>query len=123
MRMRLVYILIGSLLLNLGCDSIEPKINRKVPENVIEKEKMVEIIYDLQLIQAAYKGRTHTDTNAQKTRDARTLIMLDKYAITQEEFELSLDYYHKSPDDMEDIYEEVITKLNLKIAQLEEKID
>ena len=43
--------------------------------------------------------------------------------ISQPEFETSLDYYHQSPNDMEDIYGEVITKLNLKIAQLEEKID
>ncbi len=106
-----------------GCNSIEPKIESEPPIDLIEKEHMVELMYEIQLIQAAYKGRSHNDTIATEKRNARMIQLLSSKNLTQETFEASVNYYHESPDDMEEIYESVITKLNLKIAQLEEKID
>jgi len=106
-----------------GCTDIEPKIYREVPSGLVDKEELVKILYDLQLIQAAYKGRPHNDTIAEQTRNARTIALLERHNLTQSVFESSMEYYHQSPDDMEEIYGEVITKLNMKITQLEEKID
>ncbi len=122
MRILLLIAFVGSFTL-FGCDDIEPKIYREIPANLIEKVKMVNVLYDLQLTQSAYKGRSHNDTIAEQTRNYRTIKLLESHNISQPEFESSLEYYHQSPNDMEDIYREVITKLNLKIAQLEEKID
>ncbi len=106
-----------------ACNKIEPKISREVPQALISKTDMVELVYQTQLIQSAYKGRSHNDTNAMEKRDARMLNLLQSNNISQEQFESSLAFYHKSPKDMGEIYEKVITKLNLKIARLEEKMD
>lgn len=122
MRFLIVILFFGSIVLN-GCADIEPQINRTVPTELIEKQKMVEVLYELQLIQAAYKGRSHNDTIAEETRDARTIALFESHSLSQDKFESSLAYYHQSPDDMQEIYGEVITKMNTKIAQLEEKID
>lgn len=106
-----------------GCSDIEPKIYREIPVDLIEKEEAVAVLFELQLIQAAYKGRSHNDTLAEQTRNSRTIKLLESHNLTQTVFESSLTYYHQSPNDMEEIYGEVITRLNMKIAQLEEKID
>ncbi len=94
-----------------------------MPEDLIGKEQITEMLYEVQLIESAYKGRVHSDTTYVEKREARMLNMLEQNKVTQERFERSLAYYHQTPSDMGEIYEGVITKLNMKITQLEEKMD
>lgn len=120
--MRLVWILFMALSFG-ACSEIEPNVDRKTRTDVLSKSEMVDIMFDLHIIQAAYKGRSHNDSTAAEKRNIRTLELFKQRGIDQAYFTECLKYYHKEAEDMEEITEAVLTKLNARLAEIEESID
>jgi hypothetical protein len=92
------------------------------PEDLIPREKMVDVIVDLKLFDAAIvleqKYKTST-INESKFYLYNSVIQ--KHGITRQQFESSLYYYQQDLDVMDKIFEEVITKLNKLKSQADQE--
>ena len=108
------FYIILSLVFMFACN--DSKIERpKKPSNLIKKDKMVQVLYDMAIITAA-KG-SHKRTIENKGIVPEQLIF-KKHEIDSMQFVLSNEYYSYDIDTYEEIYEEVRRKLsNERIIQ------
>lgn len=108
------FYIILSLVFMFACN--DSKIERpKKPSNLIKKDKMVQVLYDMAIITAA-KG-SHKRTIEDKGIVPEQLIF-KKHEIDSMQFVLSNEYYSYDIDTYEEIYEEVRRKLsNERIIQ------
>ena len=92
----------------------------KKPDNLIEKDKMVNIIADLYIANAAYSVKN----NDGKYRINYHPFLKDKYQIDSLTFEKSMFYYVGTIQEREDIYKKVTHKLETQLNKYvqEEKI-
>ena len=81
-----------------------------VPYNLIEEEKMVDILYDMSLISVS-KGinKSVLENNGMKPKK----YILKKYNIDSLQFVLSNEYYSKDLEKYLKIYEQVLNKLEM----------
>ncbi|MDT0606656.1 DUF4296 domain-containing protein [Croceitalea rosinachiae] len=78
------------------------------PENLIPKEKMTNILYDLAILNAAES----TDPNALKNHHIETMpYLFEKYTIDSVQFSQSDLYYASLPLEYEGIYEAIEARL------------
>ena len=88
----------------------------QVPEGYIPKEKMVDIMVDIHLVEGARSGTLLLgDTNKLPDYYAR---IYEKYGLTEAEFKTNFDWYTQHPQELKAVYEEVIVEL----SKLEEEI-
>ncbi|MCI5057160.1 MAG: DUF4296 domain-containing protein [Flavobacteriales bacterium] len=105
------------LLYFAGCGKKSDPVENAVPTSLIQEREMVNIIADMQLIEAIYRKNQFEDYDSLKIKSYYARIFI-KYNVDQEQFDKSLDYYQKSPRKMERIYTQVIDKL----SALEEEV-
>lgn len=87
-----------------------------VPEGYISKEKMVDIMVDIHLVEGARSGNLLLgDTNKLPDYYAR---IYEKYDLTEAEFKTNFNWYTQHPKELKAVYEEVIVEL----SKLEEEI-
>ena len=90
-----------------------------LPEKLIDTETMVEMLYEIQLIEASYRGRSVTDTLARDTMKDRMRGLMAKYSVSDSDFKASYNYYNYDPKIMEELFNEVLTKLNTRMTEEE----
>ena len=112
--MRIYSILLALLFLFCACDN---KTKRKKPENLIPKDKMEKIIYDLYIVTSA-KG-TNKKILEQKYIVPETYI-LTKYNIDSLQFVESNDYYAFDSEQYKTIIENVKARLQEEKKHYEE---
>ena len=86
------------------------------PDNVIEKNKFVEILADAQIFESTHqfiKGK-----NPDFRLDYNYEWIFNKYEVTKEQFNASVEHYSSNPQTYEEIYDEVIIKISEKEADL-----
>ena len=113
----LALILVASLL--FSC-SDEPEIVK--PDNLPSKEQMIDVLYDLGLAEAAYRGRHHTDTLAEEKVRQRVMYNFSDHGVSKVQFEESYDYYMKQPEDLVEIYNEVLGRYSTRLSEVEEEV-
>lgn len=87
------------------------------PEDLISKEKMTNILYDLALLNAAKT----TNPNALENNEVEVMpFLFEKYAIDSIQFSESDLYYASVPLEYEGIYKTVQSRLEAKITVLDE---
>ena len=109
---KLAFLLV--LMMIMGCN--EKTIQK--PENLIGKDQMAEILYDLAVINAAKK------TNPWRLSDRNIELMpfiYQKHGIDSVQFVQSDIYYASVPDEYEDIYQVVEARLASEKAIYEEE--
>lgn len=81
------------------------------PGDVIEKEQLVPIIVDLHKVHGIVRSQTFNKLFY--TTDSVQIYepVFDKYGVTREQFEKSIEYYSASPQEFDMMYEEVIAEL------------
>lgn len=88
------------------------------PENLIPESKMVDILYDLAIINAAKQ----TNANVLVENNVRTMpYLFTKYKIDSVQFADSNTYYAADPIAYEGLYKEVQSKLDTIKKQVESK--
>ena len=87
------------------------------PENLIPKEKMVEILRDLAILNAA---RTTNVAILTKNDVEPMPYLYAKYGIDSTQFSDSDRYYASQPKEYEDIYAEVEARLETEKEEIEE---
>ena len=93
----------------------------ELPEGIIEKEKFIEILSDVQIFESMnqYIRNKETDFDIDHTYQW----MFEHYNVTEEEFKSSLDYYSQDPLVFEVIYDEVIVRISEKQVEFTKKTE
>lgn len=110
MRKLLLFLIVGMLLVNCNSSPVEK------PKDLIEKDVMVDILYDLYL------------ANAMNTSDAKYLKELNltpakyvyhKYKVDSLQFSRSNRYYATDVDDYEKMYKKLTTRIQAEKAAID----
>jgi hypothetical protein len=95
-------ILIGLLLAFISCNNAIEK-----PKNLIEKDKMIDILYDISLLEAI---KTQNINGGIKNKDANEYLY-KKYKIDSIQLAQSNKYYAADVDEYKKMFEEVKARL------------
>lgn len=108
-------IIVGSVFMLLACGGG----NSKTPEGVIPKDKMIEVIAEIELTQALIKLKSST----QDTINEQELYneVYQDYNISQEKFNRSLKHYCENPKSLMNMYGKVIENLTKKQSEQQGK--
>jgi hypothetical protein len=103
---RIIISFLTLLLIGFGCKDKAP-----ISTNILPKETMVSIIVEMELLQATFKvEQQEKKFNLEKTSS----FIFENHYTTKKQFDESILYYSKYPQEMESIYNEVITVLSQK---------
>jgi hypothetical protein len=106
MKRPLIYLLFFSVM--FSCAKKQVKVANK-PDWVIDEKKMVDIITDLSIVNAA----TYINTNSPPRDRAKDVnFVMKKYQVTDSLFRKSHDYYAEHPEVAEKLYEQVVDKIS-----------
>jgi hypothetical protein len=84
-----------------------------LPPDIWEKEKMIEFLVDAQLLEAKV---SIVDLSRKQSDSLYTRYYEELFAYhntTQEIWKKNIEYYRDKPEEMDDIYKEVISRLTL----------
>lgn len=100
----------------VSCSVFNPK-----PGGTLSKEEMTDVLTDLQLTEGSLRlagdsSSLLTDTAYLQSRFAE---MFHKHNITPDQFSKSLDYYIRHIDELDQIYTEVLNRLNMMEAKVQ----
>jgi hypothetical protein len=99
-------------MLTLSCTS------RERPEDLIEKEAMIELMVDVQIAEALYSGTYQTEEgNVLSYADVFNPVY-EKHGVSRKQFEKSLEWYSKDLDEITAMYDDVIERLNRMEGEL-----
>lgn len=113
--------LIASLAFCLVLHSCTNPSEVKVPEHVMPKDKMAEVLVDIHLVEGARVGRDimgdslHSDFYYAK--------VYEKHSISKADFDTSFSFYSQHPKVMDKIYSRAIERLNKMEMELQEAGD
>ena len=107
---KIILLFLMGLFVTIGCkDDLVTK-----PKNLIERDKMVDIIYDLSLLEAQKNQNFGNATSLPKA----TEFLKKKYKIDSLRFAKSTQYYASDLKDYKKIYEEVKERLSKESTKL-----
>lgn len=93
------------------------------PEGLIEENQMVQILKEMQLVEARYQRRLFEPRDKIKEKTlAQYAKLLADHNITEEQFIRSYDYYKKNPEQLTAMYERVIEELATEQAELQKEL-
>tara|TARA_B100000780_G_C20984055_1_gene393357 strand:- start:22 stop:456 length:435 start_codon:yes stop_codon:yes gene_type:complete len=96
----------------------------KVPENVMSKEEMVEVISESQLIEAIRQRGTilPKDLNPQDEAKRQYALLFEKHNITEDQFKESYQWYLEHPQLLAEIYDLVLEQLTKEQANIQSEM-
>jgi hypothetical protein len=84
----------------------------KKPQNLVDKDRMIDILVDVHLAEAAFNSRRHRDTVVGKSSSADFYYsVLQKHEVKDTIFEKSLVFYASQPRQFEKMYRQVMNQL------------
>jgi hypothetical protein len=92
----------------------------KVPKGILPQEKMVPLLVDLHLTEPLYAKRFALGIPDSTAMNDLYLSFLKKHKVNPKQFEKSVFYYGKHPDQYKEIYNKVLDRLSemeVKIKQ------
>lgn len=96
--MRLITLLLAFLLVFVGCTTAIEK-----PKKLIEKDKMVDILYDIALLEAIKSQNVNGGISSKKSNE----FLFKKYKIDSLQWEENNKYYAADIEEYKKMYEEV----------------
>lgn len=106
-QMMTKYIYIAFLALSLAACGSEKK--EKIPAGILPKEKMIAVITDLHVAEAAI--------NLNLLRPDSLYDVYEKNKITKQQYDSSFKYYSLNPEKLVEIYNEVLNEISKKQAE------
>ena len=89
-----------------------------VPSRIIPKDKMVDVLVDIHLAEAAADTRGYTRQEINLMMASKYDTIFQKNETTFEQFKSSYDYYMDHPDEFSEIYSEVVNKLTTLVSKV-----
>ena len=102
----------------LGCAEKE----LVVPIDILGHDKMVAILTDAQIIEAAIQRRLFSKDSLSGIAKWHYDAVFKEQSVTEEEFKRSYDYYKDYPEEFERIWEDVFNELSKKQAEVKKEI-
>lgn len=93
-----------------GCTAPEEEI---APDDLLSKDKFVEVMVDVQLLEAIRKQKMIREDDPTVKLASWYKEVFQKHSITEEQFTSTFTWYYGHPDEMILIYEEVFEQLSL----------
>lgn len=90
----------------------------KQPKDLIPTDTMVMVLKDLTLIESHIQMKYLQVTTYKETMKRSGQVIMDKYRISRNRFEKSMDYYGTRQLEMQDIYARVLDSLNLMSGKI-----
>ncbi len=92
-----------------GCD--EPPVER--PENLISRDKMIDMLADIHLAEAAFNSLRSRDSLLENSTSGDFYYsILEKYGVADTVFEKSFVFYASQPRDFEKMYRQSMNQLS-----------
>lgn len=110
-KMKYILSILLLFLLSISCDSNAVK----KPENLIEREKMVDIIYDLSLLEAA---KSQKPIVLEQYQIQSNTYVYKKYEVDSLQFSNSVKYYAADIENYHGIYDSVNKRIERKLKTL-----
>jgi hypothetical protein len=102
--------------------SCSPGVDRKeAPENLVKKDEMVNVLTELMKLEGHASLQYVQVTRYDKMIDASADSLFKVNGITAKQFETSFDYYAHQQEDLKEIYDAVLDRLNHEMTDLELK--
>jgi len=101
--------LVWFIVFSVGCSQ---DTSVQLPEGILSKDQMVEVISDLQLLDAAQKSVSIDAKTQERMRDTSYVIVFNKYGTTATQFDSSLRTYARNPLILSELMEEVAKSIN-----------
>lgn len=99
-------------------------IRSEKPENLIERKKMVELLYHIQLIEGRYQRRfSNPGQNVRELTIVRYAKLFEKENVTEKQFMDSYHYYNETPFEMEKVWDEVLNRIAVEQEVMERESD
>lgn len=108
--MKRVVILICCVFSFIGCNNSVPK-----PDNLIAKDEMIDILYDISLLEAIKAQSVNGGISSKMSNE----YIYKKYKIDSIQFLKSNKYYASDFEEYKNMFERVKEKLNKKTAEIE----
>ncbi|MCK4562475.1 MAG: DUF4296 domain-containing protein [Flavobacteriaceae bacterium] len=99
--------------------SCKNKVNYKKPKDLIPREQMINLLYDMHIVNATQGVR---DKDLEKNKNYMSLIY-EKHKIDSTQFAASNIYYIANISEYEDIFEEVKFRLEILLEVYEKERD
>jgi len=112
--MKRLILLIGVVLFYTACSQ------NKTPDNLIEREKMLDVLVDIQLTDA-YLGQVYNPDTSKMQAHSRYNYVFKKFGIDSAIFTNSLRYYSKNPAELDSMYSLVADSLKRLQTSLKPK--
>lgn len=122
MTKKLIYLIAGIIIMS-SCYSTHDDIKKPKPENLIVREKMILILADVEIVESTLRQKQNTGQEIGSLREVYYHTVFKNHEVSKELFDSSLLYYKQDAVTMDEIYEDVITRLSLmeSEAQMESK--
>ena len=90
-------------------------------KKVIPRDELVPVLVDIHMLDGAVRhSRFRDDVKMPDSIDVYEYV-LERHGYTQEQFDSSMNYYSRNPRRFEQIYQEVLARLNRKETQVKER--
>jgi len=95
----------------------------EVPDYLWEEDRFVEVLTEFQKVESLVRLGYHRFPDSAFSNDSIYQAFFDKMEITEEDLDSNYRYYIKDPENMEKIYDRMITTLSQEAAELEKEKD
>lgn len=99
-----------------SCDS-----GNKTPENVLSHNKMVDVMVDVHLAEAILRDKRISGDDVGKMTNDYYRKIFDEHNITPQKFDTSFAYYEKHIEKFNEVYRDVLVKLNKMQREAEQE--
>ena len=108
------YLLILTCLL-FSCSNSD----EKIPENILSKNTFESILKEIHLVEATFELHKIKGMGKAKNELANSYQnIFSEYAISEENFKTTLEYYSVNPEELEKIYDKILKELTRERATL-----
>ena len=90
----------------------------KIPDDVLPKEKMAEVMVDIHLLEAAMNVSISTTDKVGISENQMVVDVFNKHNVTRKQYEDSYLFYTRNPELLEQVYELVLNDLSKMQAQI-----
>lgn len=109
---KLKYIIVALALIVIAACGNGNKPQEKRPDDIIPKAKMIDLMVDMYIIESANNMRMMDRDTLKPSYGDFFATTMEKYDVTLDEFERSLQYYSEKPEDINEIYDETLERLS-----------
>ena len=93
------------------------KREEKIPDDLIQREKLIPLLADLQYAEAITQLKNLSYTDSTKAiAYGNYKYVLEKHKVTPEKFTATFDWYKNHPKQMSELYKDVLTQLSKDAA-------